>query len=126
MRFVLSEDREGQQFRLAPLQSRTLIDRVAEAQRGNLPDSLVVLTPDGALCVKSAAVLELAQRLGGFWRLAAYAVAVLPRAALDRLYEGIAANRYSIFGREENACPILPPHLRDRFAPHAHIPVVAP
>jgi predicted DCC family thiol-disulfide oxidoreductase YuxK len=42
---------------------------------------------------------------------------LVPRRLGDRFYDAVAATRYRIFGREKDACPILPPDLRARFLP---------
>src|ERR1700689_3400113 len=65
VRFVLRHDRGGRAFRFAPLQGSTFRARVAEERRVGLPDSVVVLTRDAELLVRSAASLHIFRRLGG-------------------------------------------------------------
>ena len=55
VRFVLWADRGGV-FRFAPLGGETFRSRVREDEREGLPDSLVLLTPDGSLRTRSAAL----------------------------------------------------------------------
>ena len=110
-------DRRGDLFRYAPLGGETFRSRLPEAERNRLPDSLVVLTADGRLLLRSAAVLHLLRRLGGWWRVLASFLVVLPRPIRDRLYDGVAAIRHRLFRRPNAACPLLPASLRVRFDP---------
>ena len=115
VRFVLAEDRDGQGFRFAPLASESFA-RVAPAElRATLPDSLVLALQDGTLLLRSAAVLEIGERLGGLWRIGARSAGLLPRAWLDRAYDAIARNRKRFVRRPEEACPLVSPELRARF-----------
>ena len=43
--------------------------------------------------------------------------AVLPRAVSDAAYDFVARIRYSIFGKRDELCPVMPPDLRARFDP---------
>lgn len=115
VRFVLAEDRAGNTFRFAPLDSAALRRSVTEERRRTLPDSIVVQRHDGTLLMRSGAVLYALRRLGGLWRPLAAAGGIVPRLVRDRVYEGIAAVRYRVFGRTVEACPIMPPDLRSRF-----------
>jgi len=117
VKFVLKHDRSGNAFRFAPLQGATFQSRVSPDQRADLPDSIVVLTQDGSLLVRSNATLHILRRLGGGWRILAGALAVIPRPVRDLVYDFIARIRYRIFGRRDDLCPIVPPDLRARFDP---------
>jgi predicted DCC family thiol-disulfide oxidoreductase YuxK len=114
IRFVLSEDSRGV-FRFAPLQSDTFTARVPQDVRKTLPDSVVVVTGDGRVLCRSAAVVYVLQRLGGLWRVAGRTGAALPSRALDALYDRIAAVRHRFFKRPTEACPLMPKELRARF-----------
>jgi predicted DCC family thiol-disulfide oxidoreductase YuxK len=114
VRFVLAKDGPGL-FRFAPLDSDTFRATVPEASRTNLGDSIVVLTADGSLLTRSAAVLHVLRRLGGLWRLLADLIRLIPVAARDRLYDQIARIRHRLFRRPLDSCPVVPAHLRDRF-----------
>ncbi len=120
-RFLLSEEREGRAFRMAPLQSG-LLEGVLEAgvlhegdQQATLPDSMVLRTPDGQIAVRSDAVIAVGLRLGGLWALAARVAGWVPRPLRDAGYDLVARARYAIFGRTEQACPLVPEHLSRRF-----------
>ncbi|HEV8325141.1 MAG TPA: DCC1-like thiol-disulfide oxidoreductase family protein [Myxococcota bacterium] len=117
VRFVIAEDRRGEAFRLAPLDSDAFRAAVPEAVRPRLPDSLIVRTAEGVLLYRSAAILHIGRRLGGLWRLAAGLVALAPVGVRDRAYDLVARIRYRLFARPAEACPLVPPELRVRFGP---------
>jgi predicted DCC family thiol-disulfide oxidoreductase YuxK len=115
VRFVLAEDRAGNAFRFAPLESDAFRAAVPEAKRTTLPDSLVVSTAQGLLLVRSTAVLHILRRLGGLWRLMAAFARLVPTAIRDHVYDGIARIRYRLFPAPAEACPLIPEQLRARF-----------
>jgi len=115
VRFLLSEDADGSAFRFAPLDSDAFRSQLSAHERDALPDSVVVLAPGRVPRVRSAAALDLAERLGGLWRVAALALRPVPQAWLDRVYDGVAASRQRVFGREDEACPRVSTDLRSRF-----------
>jgi predicted DCC family thiol-disulfide oxidoreductase YuxK len=117
VRFLLAEARSGSAFRFAPLSSETFASLVPAESRVDLPDSIVVVDPEGRLRSRAGAVLFLGAALGGLWRLLAIAGRVLPAALADRLYDALARRRRRLFGTTAAACPILPPHLRSLFDP---------
>jgi predicted DCC family thiol-disulfide oxidoreductase YuxK len=117
VKFVLKHDRSGRAFRFAPLQGATFQSRIPAADRADLPDSVVVLTADGSLLVRSDAFVHILRRLGGGWRILAGVLAVVPRPLRDVVYNFIARTRYSVFGKRDDLCPIVPADLRARFDP---------
>ena len=104
VRFVVAEDTAGA-FAFSPLES------------GEATDSVVVEIEDGTRLQRSDAVRYILARLGGLWRVLSIAGAVVPRPLRDIAYEAVARNRYRLFRRASEACPMLPPDLRSRFRP---------
>jgi predicted DCC family thiol-disulfide oxidoreductase YuxK len=117
VKFVLKHDRLGSAFRFAPLQGTTFQSRVPPGQRAGLPDSVVVLTDDGTLLVRSNAFLHILRRLGGGWKSLGRVFQMIPRPIRDMVYDLVARIRYRVFGTREDLCPIVPPDLRARFDP---------
>lgn len=115
VRVLLAEDRGDPTFRYAPLQGETFLERTTEAQRTALPDSTVVETVDGRLLVRSTAVLYMAGRLGGMYRVLGAMAGCIPTAARDAGYNVVAGARHRLFAKPMTACPLLPPRLRGRF-----------
>ena len=117
VRFVLAEDRIGANIAFSPLQGERFANSVPPSQRAGLPDSVVVQTSDGRFHLRSAAVLEIAQRLGGVWRLIGVIAACIPRRFLDGCYDLVARLRRKLFAAPAAACPLLPADLQERFQP---------
>lgn len=115
VRFAIARDRDGRHFRFAALGGEAFRRLVPEALRPGLPDSIVILTPGGALLVRSAAVIHILERIGGSWRLMGKLLALVPQGIRDLGYDGIARLRHRLFRRPPDACPVTPPELRARF-----------
>jgi predicted DCC family thiol-disulfide oxidoreductase YuxK len=115
VRFVLAEDIGGTAFRFAPLGGPTFDEEVSAERRATLPDSLVVATGEGQLLTRTAAVLYLARRLGGLWRLLAGLGAFVPRSVADAAYDLVARLRHRLFRKPTDSCPLVPAELRRRF-----------
>ncbi len=116
VQLLLDADQRGT-LRFAALQSnfggRVL---VRHAELANV-DSVIYVegagTENEQVFVRSAAALQIAAYLGGFWRvfLAAY---VIPRPLRDAVYDLIARYRYRFFGKHD-ACMLPAPEVRARF-----------
>ncbi|WP_328356206.1 DCC1-like thiol-disulfide oxidoreductase family protein [Mycobacterium sp. NBC_00419] len=63
--------------------------------------------------VRAAALLRLADYLGGYWKLTLAAYAIPPRIR-DWLYDRFATFRYRI-GGQYDTCPVPSPEVRSRF-----------
>ncbi|HTQ87095.1 MAG TPA: DCC1-like thiol-disulfide oxidoreductase family protein [Candidatus Solibacter sp.] len=114
VRFLLALD-AARRFYYSPLQGQLIVRALDGPKRASLPDSLVLLTPDGVVRTRSAAVLEAMERLGGFWRFCAILARVIPRALRDGIYNYIARRRREVFGGTHYHCPLVPAEMRDRF-----------
>ena len=117
VKFLIARDPAGTRFGFAPLHGQAFRGRYGEAERGELPDSMVLRTVDGRTLVRSRAVLQIGKRLGGAWRVLAQAASLLPVWLLDWGYDRIARLRRHLFARPDGACPLVPPELRERFLP---------
>lgn len=115
VRWAASADREGRAFRYAPLGGETFRAKVPEQLRGTLPDSIVVLTGEGRLLIRSDAIVHMMKRLGGGWRAGGFVVALAPRFLRDLVYDGVARIRSRLFGTPPDVCPMVPERLRGRF-----------
>jgi predicted DCC family thiol-disulfide oxidoreductase YuxK len=117
VKFVLKHDPSGSAFRFAPLEGETFQSKVPASEPAKLPDSIVVLTSDGRLLVRSDAFLHILRRLGGAQKILAEVLAIIPRPIRDLAYDFIARVRYKVFGRRDDVCPLVSPELRKRFDP---------
>jgi predicted DCC family thiol-disulfide oxidoreductase YuxK len=126
VQFVLRRDRESV-FRFASLQS-ALGQRLLAAHGLNTVDldSIYVVTNyhceklignvegNEVLLARSDAVLFVARRLGGIWRILATFLGWLPFRLREWGYRAIARNRYRMFGRYD-ACLLPSEETRGRF-----------
>lgn len=102
VRFTLDRDRDGSKFKFSPLKDEN-------------PGSMIVRTETGEMLIRSSAVFYIMKRLGGGWRILASICEILPLRFTDFIYNIIASVRRRIFKTPDQACPIVPPHIRDRF-----------
>jgi predicted DCC family thiol-disulfide oxidoreductase YuxK len=111
VRFVARHDRSGT-LRMAPLGGVTFERLIPAASEAGLPDSLLVLTPQGELLCRSQAVIHLLSRMGPVWRLGGHLLALIPRSWRDAAYQLVARRRP--LGR---ACARLEQMVDRRFEP---------
>ena len=111
-RFVLKRDRDFV-FRLTTAQSPVgqALFRHYGLDTETLATNLVLI--DGTPYGKLDTVAAVGSRLGGGWRLLSM-LRLIPRPVGDWLYDGIARNRYRLFGRYSR-CPVTEPRWRERF-----------
>lgn len=116
VRTILRFDTRGT-LRFAALDSDFARDIIARHPRLADLDTVVFVRDPGtereAVSAQSAALLQVADYLGGFWKLA-LAARVIPSAVRDRLYAAFAKARYHVGGRYDT-CPIPSPKVRSRF-----------
>jgi predicted DCC family thiol-disulfide oxidoreductase YuxK len=117
VRFVIAHDPGGETFTFSPLQGQTIRSVLTDQQRQSLPDSVVVLTAEGEVLVRTRAVLHILRRLGGGWRTLAWLGRLIPPPLFDPLYGLVARLRHRLSAKPSDACPLPAPTLRDRFRP---------
>lgn len=111
VRFVARHDgSEG--IRFAPLGGVTFQRLMPEPLQPGLPDSLLVLTAEGALLTRSGAVLHLLRRMGPVGRFGAVLLAWVPGPLRDWAYEQVARRR-----RSHPTCPRSSVFRDTRFEP---------
>lgn len=90
-------------LKVAPLQGETARQYLPPLT-ADPEDWSIYFLDDTGLYSQSDAVIRIAQRLGGFWAVAA-AAGVFPKFMRDGIYRAIAANRYRMFGKRECRLP---------------------
>ena len=80
-----------------------------------LPDSIVLLTGDGKMLIRSAAVIYLLIHLGGMWRVVGTILYFIPIFIRDAGYDLVGKHRYKMFKKPDAICPIISEELRSRF-----------
>lgn len=113
--FVLRHDPEGTRFRFAPLGGDAFKEKVTGQAAPDPPDSIVLLTNEGALLTRSGATVHILRRLGGMWGVLGAFLRLVPRPLRDAGYDFVARIRHRLFSRPKDACPLIPPALRARF-----------
>ena len=114
VKYVLARDSEGV-FLFSPLQGEAIKGLMDESQRKELPDSVVVVTPEQEVLCRSDAVGYVLSRLSGSARMQAKLLRLFPRFLRDTGYNGIASIRKKIFKKPDDVCPLVPQELRKRF-----------
>lgn len=115
IRFVLAED-SRQVFHFAPLNSPYFHKHISQEGRENLPDTLVLQRADGRVYLRSDAVVQMLKQLGGLWLPLGLLLQLVPKRVRDWGYDWVGAHRQQVFARPEQACPIVPMELRQRFS----------
>jgi predicted DCC family thiol-disulfide oxidoreductase YuxK len=76
-------------------------------------DSVILYEPGVAYHYKSAAALEIAKNLGGFWHLGTL-FRIIPSGISNQVYDYIAKNRYKWYGKKDS-CMVPSPELESKF-----------
>jgi len=112
VRWVIRHDRRGV-FRFAPLQSAAAKEILSAAGLDVAQLQSVCLVVPGRILTKSRAFFGIVSELGFPWSMLRLA-RIIPRSMADGVYDWIARNRYSWFGRS-GECPVPSPELQSRF-----------
>ncbi|WP_436158770.1 thiol-disulfide oxidoreductase DCC family protein [Mesorhizobium sp. LjRoot246] len=112
VRMVVRLDRQSR-FRFATAQSPLgeALFRTHGLRTDSYETNLVLI--DGVAFTRLDSFVAVMSELGWPWR-AMKALLLLPRPLRDWLYDRIAKNRYTLFGKKDS-CDIPAPELRERF-----------
>jgi predicted DCC family thiol-disulfide oxidoreductase YuxK len=116
VQFILRHERRQHTLRFAPLQGELGAQIRARHPELEGVDSMIWVVQHAGgerVTVRSAAVIEVAKYLGGFWTLAA-AGAMLPARIRDAMYDFIARHRHKLL-RAPEQCYLPPADMRARF-----------
>ncbi len=107
VRFIIRHDRAAR-FSFASLESAF----AAQFHEAKFAKSLLLI--EGThVYAKSTAVLRIARRLDGLWRIV-YVFMVVPKPLRDFAYDYVAKHRYKIFGHSQE-CVVPSPDHASRF-----------
>lgn len=87
-------------FLFAPLNGNHAKNLLKKNNIKNITVDSVVLFNNNSISYKSKAVIEILISLGGIYRFLVI-TKIIPRAILDWLYNIVAKNRYSWFGKQD-------------------------
>ncbi|AIF42193.1 thiol-disulfide oxidoreductase DCC family protein [Virgibacillus sp. SK37] len=111
VQFIMKRDPK-QKFKFASLQSEAGIRLVKECKIPEDVDSLVYIS-DSNWYIQSSAALRISKHLKGIWKLGVLFL-VMPKTWRDAVYQVIARNRYTWFGKKES-CRLPTQEDRGRF-----------
>ncbi len=111
VQFIIRHDTKNK-FVFASLQSEVAQKLVNEIQVKSSLESIVLIKGHKHF-EKSDAVLEIAKNLSGLWPMV-YGFKIIPRFLRDILYNWIAKNRYTWFGKRDS-CASPSPELSAKF-----------
>lgn len=110
--FIIDRDKHNR-FRFAALQSDAAVRYLNEEGGPRNDVDSIVLIEQGRVYRQSGAALRIARHLSGLWPML-YIFILVPPPIRDGLYNWIARNRYSFFGKTET-CRIPTPELQALF-----------
>ena len=111
--FVIKHDKKDI-FRFVPLQSDLGIEIVKHiGLYSKHIDSVILYEPGISYYYKSAAAIEIARHLGGFFHLGTI-FKIIPNGLRNLLYDYIAKNRYSWYGQKDS-CMIPTDEIKSKF-----------
>jgi predicted DCC family thiol-disulfide oxidoreductase YuxK len=111
--FVIKHDTKDV-FRFVALQSdlgKEIIEHIGLSKK-NI-DSVILYEPGISYNYKSAAALEIAKNLGGFFHLGTI-FKIIPSGLRNVLYDYIAKNRYLWYGKKDN-CLLPTEEIKSKF-----------
>ncbi len=111
VQFIIRHDKKNK-FVFASLQSEVAQKLLNEIHVKSSQESIVLIKGNKHF-EKSDAVLEIAKNLSGLWPMI-YGFKIIPRFLRDVLYNWIAKNRYTWFGKSDS-CLIASPELSGKF-----------
>jgi predicted DCC family thiol-disulfide oxidoreductase YuxK len=112
VQFILRHESEPR-FQFSPVQSAAGA-RILGSLGFSVADvTTFVLVSEGKVFARSAAALRIARHLKGAWQLIRV-LWIVPKPLRDMLYNFVARNRYSWFGKADS-CLVPTPELRARF-----------
>lgn len=110
--FVIRRDPKSI-FKFATLQC-TVAQQILKSHRlDNAEMNSFVLIENDKIYIKSTAALRVCRRLKGLWPLM-YGFIIVPKLIRNGIYNWIAKNRYTWFGKKE-VCMIPSPDVSARF-----------
>ena len=110
--FIMDRDAKSV-FKFASLQSEAGIKLIEKHSINTKDIDSVILIMNNKYFVKSEAVLKIARELTSFWKIFYY-FKFIPAPVRDFIYDIIAKNRYSIFGKRES-CRIPTEEEKSKF-----------
>jgi len=110
--FLIPRDKKNR-FQFGSLQSDKVKELLKQYHYSTDDISTVILIENHQLYSQSTAVLKIARKMSGGWSLL-YTFIIIPKPVRDFLYNLIARNRYSLFGKKDS-CMMPTPESKAKF-----------
>lgn len=110
--FVIKRDKSNV-FKFAPLQENSGILLLKKHAIGPQKLDTIILIENDRVYLKSTAALRISKKMSNLWPLL-YVCILLPKFLRDAVYDYIAKNRYTWFGKKDQ-CMIPSPATKDKF-----------
>ena len=110
--FLIPRD-EKDQFQFGSLQSQKVKELLNQYHYDADDLSTVILIENNKLYPQSTAVLKIFRQMNGAWPLM-YTFIIIPKPIRDFVYQLIARNRYTLFGRKDS-CMVPTPEWQAKF-----------
>ena len=110
--FVIKRDNSNV-FKFAPLQENSGILLLKKYAINPQKLDTIILIENDRVYLKSSAALRISKKMSNLWPLL-YVCIVLPKFLRDAVYDYIAKNRYTWFGKKDE-CMIPSPTTKDKF-----------
>lgn len=113
VQFIIRHDKNAH-FKFASLQSKVAKKFLFQygIEISNPPESILLIR-ENKIFYQSSAVLRIAQKLDGAWKIATV-LFIIPKFICNFIYRFIAKNRYKWFGKKDE-CMLPTPELKSRF-----------
>ena len=111
VQFVIKHDKKDV-FRFVALQSE-LGKKIVNHIGVSTVDSTILYEPGKVYYIKSDVAFKILKEIGGVYKVL-LVFSILPKSILNHIYDYVAQNRYSWFGRKES-CLIPTPELQSKF-----------
>ena len=113
--FAMDHDPSGSLFSFSPSSSQYGQHRLKELNLDLEPRSVVLITEDEEVLLKSDAALTVLSVLGLPWSWLAKLGQWAPKALRDQIYDHISVNRRLLFDQPPSICPTVPSHQSFRY-----------
>jgi predicted DCC family thiol-disulfide oxidoreductase YuxK len=110
--FIIRNDKK-EHFLFASLQSDAAKDILLQYQVKKIKFDSILLIENGKIFEKSKAAFQISRNLNGAYKLI-YFFTIIPKFITDWVYDIIARNRYTWFGKKDS-CMIPTEKLKSRF-----------
>lgn len=115
-KFILEEDKQGL-FTYSPQQSEFSKSELRKLGVQLKSDS-IILQVGPVIYLESDAVIKILEILGGFWRVTAALLRLIPRSFRNKTYQFVGRHRHRFMAAPDMLCPVLPDNYRKRFRLH--------